>query len=124
MLFSGGEAAAKLSELTDDAIVDRFLDDLVALFPEAGSVIEEAHVQRWPLGNVFAQPGRRRLQDPLEGALGTGRNVHLAGDYFAELGNLEAAARTGADAAARIDGLLDAAEPNHPSSPQRQGAHR
>jgi oxygen-dependent protoporphyrinogen oxidase len=56
-------------------------------------------VHRWPLGNVYAHPGRARLQAPLEGALGPHRNLHLAGDYFAELGNMEAAARTGVAAA-------------------------
>ena len=34
-------------------------------------------------------------------------NLHLAGDYFAELGNLEAAAKTGANAAARVADLLE-----------------
>lgn len=106
MLFSGGHAAAALSEASDDVIIGRFVDDLVALFPEAAAVVDEAHVQRWPLGNVYAQPGRRVLQAPLEGALGAAGNLHLAGDYFAELGSLEAAARTGASAAIRVDGLL------------------
>jgi oxygen-dependent protoporphyrinogen oxidase len=106
MLFAGGHGAASLSEQSDDAIVGRFVDDLVGLFPDAAGIVERAVVQRWPLGNVFAVPGRRHLQRPLDGALGRGGNLHLAGDYFAELGNLEAAARTGASAAARVDGLL------------------
>ena len=106
MLFAGGHGAAALAEKRDDVIAGRFVDDLVALFPEASGLVEDASVQRWPLGNVFARPGRRLLQQPLEGALGVGGNLHLAGDYFAELGNLEAAARTGAAAAARIDTLL------------------
>ena len=63
-------------------------------------------MQRWELGNVYAQPGRRSLQAPLEGALGRHGNVHLAGDYFAELGNMEAAARTGALAAERVEAHL------------------
>jgi protoporphyrinogen/coproporphyrinogen III oxidase len=103
---AGGHGAAELSEQPDDVVVGRFVDDLVRLFPEAAGMVADASAQRWPLGNVFAQPGRRHLQAPLEGALGSGANLHLAGDYFAELGNLEAAARTGAGAAARIDLLL------------------
>lgn len=106
MLFAGGHGAAALAEQSDEVIVGRFVDDLVALFPEAAGIVEDAVVQRWPLGNVFARPGRRFLQQPLEGALGLGGNLHLAGDYFAELGNLEAAARTGASAAVRVDRLL------------------
>lgn len=115
MLFAGGHEAADLSEKSDDAIIGRFVDDLVRLYPEAAEIVEDASVQRWPLGNVFAQPGRRHLQRPLEGALGPGRNLHLAGDYFAELGNLEAAARTGASAAARVDSLLSERSGSQPS---------
>jgi oxygen-dependent protoporphyrinogen oxidase len=55
---------------------------------------------------VFARPGRGGLQAALEGALGTHRNLHLAGDYFAELGNMEAAARTGLAAAERVDARI------------------
>jgi oxygen-dependent protoporphyrinogen oxidase len=106
MLFAGGHAAAALSRAGDDAIVARFLADLHALFPQTRGVVARAQVHRWTLGNVFARPGRGRLQPALEGALGAHGNLHLAGDYFAELGNLEAAARTGQAAAARIDARL------------------
>ena len=106
MLFAGGHGAARLSELSDEQIVARFVEDLDGLFPGAMKVVQGGSVQRWPLGNVFARPGRRRLQAPLEGALGVDGRVHLAGDYFAELGNLEAAAKTGAAAATRVDRLL------------------
>jgi protoporphyrinogen/coproporphyrinogen III oxidase len=81
-------------------IVESFLADLHTLFPQTRGAIASAQVQRWPLGNVFAHPGRARLQAPLEGALGPHRNLHLAGDYLEEpLGNLEAAARSGVTAA-------------------------
>lgn len=116
MLFAGGHGAAELAERSDDAIIGRFVDDLVALYPEARGMVAEGRVQRWPLGNVFGRPGRRHLQQPLEGALGVGGNLHLAGDYFAELGNLEAAARTGASAAARVDQLLGADASSHTGS--------
>jgi protoporphyrinogen/coproporphyrinogen III oxidase len=58
------------------------------------------------MGNVYARPGRHRLQEPLEGGLGPAGNVHLAGDYFAELGTMETAARTGLVAAERVRVLL------------------
>ena len=69
-------------------------------------MIAGATVHRWKYGNVYARPGRHRLQAPLEGALGAHGNLHLAGDYFAELGNMEAAARTGAVAAERVEADL------------------
>jgi oxygen-dependent protoporphyrinogen oxidase len=106
MLFAGAHGAAGLMREPDATIVARFLADLHALFPQTRGVIADARVQRWPLGNVYARPGRGRLQPLLEGALGAHKNLHLAGDYFAELGNLEAAARTGLAAAERADAHL------------------
>ncbi len=90
-------------------IVDRFLADLHSLYPESRGVIADARVHRWELGNVYARPGRSHLQAPLEGALGEQGNLHLAGDYFAELGNMEAAAKTGVVAAERVESLLSSA---------------
>jgi protoporphyrinogen/coproporphyrinogen III oxidase len=108
MLFTGGPAAAALMRESDEAITQRFLADLHDLYPAARGVIAGATVHRWALGNVYARPGRHRLQAPLEGALGPHANLHLAGDYFAELGNMEAAARTGAVAAERVEATLRA----------------
>jgi oxygen-dependent protoporphyrinogen oxidase len=106
MLFAGAHRAAALAQESDAVIAERFLADLYTLYPQTRDVIADAHVHRWPLGNVYAHPGRARLQPPLEGALGPHRNLHLAGDYFAELGNLEVAARTGAAAAERTAAQL------------------
>ena len=117
MLFAGGHGAAALSELSDETIVARFVDDLDGLYPGAARIVDGGTVRRWPLGNVFAKPGRSRLQAPLEGALGADGNLHLAGDYFAELGNLEAAARTGAAAAGRVDRLLGDPSPTSTTYP-------
>jgi len=88
---------------SDERIVERFLADLHGLYPQTRDVIAGAIVHRWELGNVYARPGRRHLQAPLQGALGAHENLHLAGDYLAELGNLEAAARTGLAAAEHVD---------------------
>ena len=82
------------------------LPALITPFTEDGGAIAGATVQRWELGNVYARPGRARLQAALEGALGSHENLHLAGDYFAELGNMEAAARTGLAAAERADARI------------------
>jgi oxygen-dependent protoporphyrinogen oxidase len=106
MLFAGGRAAAALADEPDDVVIARFLADLHDLHPHSRDVTARATVRRWPLGNVYARPGRHRLQAPLEGALGEHANLHLAGDYFAELGTMEAAARTGVAAAERVAALL------------------
>jgi oxygen-dependent protoporphyrinogen oxidase len=103
MLFAGARGAAELMRESDELIVERFLADLHELYPQTRGVIAGATVHRWELGNVYARPGRSRLQPALEGPLGAHANLHLAGDYFAELGNLEAAARTGLAAAERVD---------------------
>jgi oxygen-dependent protoporphyrinogen oxidase len=102
MLFAGAHRAAALAQQSDVLIAERFLADLYTLYPQTRGAIADAQVHRWPLGNVYAHPGRHRLQAALEGALGPHRNLHLAGDYFAELGNMEAAARAGAAAADRV----------------------
>jgi oxygen-dependent protoporphyrinogen oxidase len=106
MLFAGAHAAAAHMRKSDDVIVERFLADLHALFPQTRGAVARAVVQRWQLGNVYARPGRGRLQPALEGPLGSHENLHLAGDYFAELGTMEAAARTGLAAAERVDAHL------------------
>ena len=106
MLFSGARSAAALMRAGDEVIVERFLADLYTLYPETRGIVADATVQRWELGNVYAAPGRGALQPALEGALGAHANLHLAGDYFAELGNMEAAAQTGRKAAERADARL------------------
>jgi protoporphyrinogen/coproporphyrinogen III oxidase len=106
MLFAGAHHAAALMRETDEVVVERFLADLHELFPQTRGVIADASVRRWELGNVYARPGRGRLEAALEGPLGPHKNLHLAGDYFAELGTMEAAARTGLAAAERADAHL------------------
>ena len=106
MLFSGAGGAAELLHDPDEVIVERFLADLYGLYPQTRGLVQRAVVRRWELGNVYARPGRGRLQRALEGPLGAHHNLHLAGDYFAELGNMEAAAQTGHAAAERVDARL------------------
>ena len=101
MLFAGGRRAAAVLPESDATIARRFLADLHDLQPASRGVVADVRVHRWELGNVFARPGRRFLQPALEGPLGPSGNLHLAGDYFAELGSMEAAARTGLAAAER-----------------------
>lgn len=106
MLFTGAQKAAALMRESDEVIVERFLADLHAMYPQTRGVIARAVVRRWELGNVYAAPGRGALQPALEGALGTHENLHLAGDYLAELGTMEAAAQTGLAAAERVDSRI------------------
>lgn len=106
MLFAGAHGAAALMRERDEVIVERFLDDLHELYPATRGVIANATVQRWELGNVYAKPGRGRLQPALEGALGPYRNLHLAGDYFGEPGTMEVAAQSGLAAAEHVDARI------------------
>jgi protoporphyrinogen/coproporphyrinogen III oxidase len=106
MLFAGAQSAAALMRETDELIVERFLADLHRLYPQTRGLIAGTRVHRWELGNVYARPGRSRLRAALEGPLGAHQNLHLAGDYFAELGNIEAAARAGLAAAERVDARI------------------
>jgi oxygen-dependent protoporphyrinogen oxidase len=106
MLFAGAHHAAQLACETDDMIAAAFLADLYDLYPQTRGAIAATHVHRWTLGNVFACPGRSRLQPALDGPLGPHGNLHLAGDYVASLGNMQAAAQSGQAAAERIDTRL------------------
>ena len=106
MLFAGAHGAAALMAESDEVIVERFLADLHELYPATRGVIANATVRRWELGNVYARPGRGRLQPALEGALGANRNLHLAGDYFGEPGTMEVAAQSGTAAAEHVDARI------------------
>jgi protoporphyrinogen/coproporphyrinogen III oxidase len=123
MLFAGARAAASLLRQPDEAITERFLADLHDMYPQTRGVIADATVHRWELGNVYARPGRHRLQAALEGALGPHASLHLAGDYFAELGNMEAAARTGTVAAERVERQLRTAAATTPPIRQTEVRH-
>jgi oxygen-dependent protoporphyrinogen oxidase len=106
MVFAGGHAAAALMREPDEVIAARFLADLHGLYPQTRGVIAGTTVHRWELGNAYARPGRSGLRAALEDPLGPHGNLHLAGDWFAELGNMEAAARTGLAAAERVDARI------------------
>jgi oxygen-dependent protoporphyrinogen oxidase len=65
---------------------------LHALYPQTPGAIADARVQRWHLGNAYARPGRGLLQTAWK-ALGARQNLHLGGDYYAELGNISSISR-------------------------------
>lgn len=103
MLFRGAAGAAELIPQSDAAIEAAFLADLTALFPESRRIVREVIVRRWPAGAPYARVGRAALQSALDSPLG---RIVLAGDYL-EFPNMEAAVRTGMEAAERI--LMDEA---------------
>jgi oxygen-dependent protoporphyrinogen oxidase len=103
MVYAGGDGATRLIEQPDQVIERTYIADLQRLFPEMRGIIQSTIIQRWRIGNVFARPGRHLLQPYLDPPLGPMQNVHLAGDYFAVLGNIEDAAKSGQKAAERVD---------------------
>ncbi|MBM3676385.1 MAG: FAD-dependent oxidoreductase [Actinobacteria bacterium] len=101
MVYAGSDSADRLLEASDDEIRTAFLRDLGTVYPQAPDLVTESIVQRWPLGNTNAGPGRERIQQALELHLSVAGRIQLAGDYFTPLGTMETAATTGALAAAR-----------------------
>jgi protoporphyrinogen/coproporphyrinogen III oxidase len=79
MVFAPAELAARLLDLDDAAILDRFIADADEIFPGFGARVREAQVRRWPLGLAYCFPGRARLQPALTRPL---QQIWLAGDYL------------------------------------------
>jgi monoamine oxidase len=101
MCYAGGEPARELLELTEEQIEQRFRADLYRVYPQLRDVIRETVVQKWHIGNVYRTPGTT-----FDAMLGycrqRGNVIHFAGDYFAELGNMEVAAGSAVEAAAAV----------------------
>jgi predicted NAD/FAD-dependent oxidoreductase len=103
MLFAGAHGAAALDARERRA--DR------GALPHRPARALPTHPQRDRRRHRAALEAWKRLRPPrpqppaagARGPLGARENLHLAGDYFAELGNIEAAARTGLAAAERVD---------------------
>ena len=98
MLFRGATGAAELIPKSDAAIEAAFVADLADLFPDARGIVREVIIKRWPAGAPYARPGRARVQSALERPFG---RIVLAGDFL-EFPNMEAAVRSGLDAAQRV----------------------
>jgi oxygen-dependent protoporphyrinogen oxidase len=94
MVFSPGDLARKLINEDDASILDTYLSDLGAIFPDVPGHVVESQVQRWPLGLAYNYPGRGKIQPTLTKPHG---RLHLAGDYLGSL-YTETSVRTGADA--------------------------
>lgn len=102
MLFCGARLAEKWMDRPDREIITAFKADLERLFPVSGGVIREMVVQRWPHGAPYARPGRAALQPRLTQPLD---RIVLAGDYL-EFPNMEAAVKTGNEAADIVEARL------------------
>ena len=82
MTFSPASLAEKLLPKTDEEIIDTYVSDLDQVLPGFAGIVEEAHVQRWPIGAPYCFPGRGKLQDVL---MRPAERVFLAGDYLGTL---------------------------------------
>jgi len=100
MVYAGGKPAAELMKLNEDQIRDRYLADLFKIYPQLRSIIKETKVQKWSPGNTY-RPAGFNFDAMLEYCERTDTNIHFAGDYFAEIGNMEIAAGTAHEAARR-----------------------
>jgi oxygen-dependent protoporphyrinogen oxidase len=98
MVYAGGDCGRRLLALTDEQIEDVFRRDLHAVLPATRGIVREVVIQRWEHGIPYAPPGRARIQPALERSLG---RVLLAGDYL-EYAEMEAAARSGLEAAEEV----------------------
>jgi oxygen-dependent protoporphyrinogen oxidase len=99
MCYAGGRPARQLLESSPEQIRERFLGDLYRVYPQLRGLVQEAVVQKWPIGNVHATP-RTSFEAMYRYSTRPGSPVRFAGDYFAPLGGtLDAAARSGFAAA-------------------------
>ncbi|GAA1000333.1 hypothetical protein GCM10009555_103100 [Acrocarpospora macrocephala] len=109
MCYRGGPRAAELMAESDEVIERTFLRSVLELVPQLRGKITETVVQRWPLGTIYAAPGRAAFQPALERGFDHGR-IALAGDYFDPLSGMEQAARSSLRAVLRVSENLRSAE--------------
>lgn len=100
MVYSGGAPAREMLKLSDDEIRDRYLTDVLKMFPELRGHIKETIVQRWVPGNTY-RPAGFNFDPMLAYCERTDVDIHFAGDYFAEIGNMEIATGSAHEAARR-----------------------
>ena len=101
MAYAGADNADRLIDEPDDIIRAAFLRDLDTVYAGASSRVVETIVQRWPLGNTNAGPGRAKVQRTLERHPTVSGRIQLAGDFYTPIGTMETAATTGVLAARR-----------------------
>ncbi|RKP57727.1 FAD-dependent oxidoreductase [Pararobbsia silviterrae] len=109
MVYSGGAPAREMLKLTDEQIRDAYLTDLYKMFPQLKGHVKETIVQRWVPGNTY-RPPNFDFDPMLKYCERDDVDIHFAGDYFAEIGNMEIATGTGHEAAKRARARLKAIE--------------
>jgi oxygen-dependent protoporphyrinogen oxidase len=109
MVYSGGAPARELLKRTDEEIRDIYLADVLKMFPGLKGHIKQAIVQRWVPGNTY-RPAGFDFSAMLNYCERTDVDIHFAGDYFAELGNMEIATGSAHEAARRARVRLMSAE--------------
>lgn len=82
MVFSPASLADRLLDKSDEEIREIYLSDLDEVLPGFAGLVEEAHIQRWPVGAPYCFPGRGRLQSTLTRPT---ERIFLAGDYLGTL---------------------------------------
>jgi oxygen-dependent protoporphyrinogen oxidase len=102
MCYAGGDSARRAMELSDPDIEELFMRDLYRLYPQLRDIVGRAWVQRWPIGGQYREPGDTTFKDLLQYVASDTSRIRLAGDYFAPLGQMEVAAKSGADAAHKV----------------------
>ncbi|RJG40423.1 FAD-dependent oxidoreductase [Mesorhizobium sp. DCY119] len=105
MVYSGGAPARALLKRTDEEIRDIYLADVLKMFPQLKGHIKETIVQRWVPGNTY-RPAGFNFEPMLAYCERDDVDIHFAGDYFAEIGNMEIATGTGHEAAKRARARL------------------
>lgn len=100
MVYCGGEPAREMLKLSDDEIRDKYLADVLKMYPELKGHIKETIVQRWVPGNTY-RPAGFKFDAMLAYCERADVDIHFAGDYFAEIGNMEIATGSAHEAAQR-----------------------
>lgn len=105
MVYSGGAPAREMLKHTDEEIRDIYLADIYKMFPQLKGHVKETIVQRWVPGNTY-RPAGFNFEPMLAYCERADMDIHFAGDYFAEIGNMEIATGTGHEAAKRARARL------------------
>ncbi|MBB3771820.1 oxygen-dependent protoporphyrinogen oxidase [Angulomicrobium tetraedrale] len=100
MVYSGGTPAREMLKLSDEQIRDTYLADVFRMFPQLKGHIKETIVQRWEPGNTY-RPAGFNFDPMLAYCERDDVDIHFAGDYFAEIGNMEIATGSAHEAARR-----------------------